>query len=131
MQLLDLVPDGLSSIGLDLAGSEMPGGRFTLLLELVKVDTLLLLGFGWSGLLGGLLGTIGNGDGGIGKDISGEEDNIGTDLSEFRRGDDQAGDSSERLDGPLRVLGQLLLGDRGGSGVDVNVDIGVGSVVLL
>jgi hypothetical protein len=129
--VLDLVPDGLSGIGLDLAGSEMPGGRFTLLLELVEIDTLLLLGLGRSRLLGGLLGTIGDGDGGIGKDISGEEDNIGTDLSEFRGSDDQACDGSERLDGPLRVLGQLLLGDRGGSGVDVNVDIGVRSVVLL
>lgn len=108
----------------------MPGGRFTLLLELVKVDTLLLFRFGWSRLFSGFLGTIGNGDGGIGKDISGEEDNIGTDLSEFWGSNNQAGDSSERLDSTLRVLGQLLSGYRGGSSVDVDINVGVGSIVL-
>ena len=109
----------------------MPSGRFALLLELLEVDTFLLLGLGWSRLVGSLLGTVSDGNGGIGKDVSSEEDDVGSNLSEFRGSNNQACDGSEGLDGPLRVLGQLLSGYRGGSSIDVNVDIGVRSVVLL
>ena len=109
----------------------MPSGRFALLLELLEVDTFLLLGLGWSRLVGSLFGTVSDGNGGIGEDVSSEEDDVGTDLSEFRGSNDQACDGSERLDGPLRVLGQLLSGNRGGSGIDVHIDISVGSVILI
>jgi hypothetical protein len=106
------------------------GGLLALLVEVFKVDTLLLLLFRWSRLVGGILGIVGDGNGSIGKDVSREENDIGTDLSEFRRGDYQAGNGSERLDRSLRVLGELFSSCGYRSGVDVNVDVGVGSVVL-
>jgi hypothetical protein len=53
------------------------------LLELLEIDTLLSLLFRWSRLVGGFLGPVGKVASGIGKDISSEENYIGTDLSEF------------------------------------------------
>jgi hypothetical protein len=106
------------------------GSLLALLVEVFKVDTLVLLLFRWSRLVGSILGIVGDGNGGIGKDVSREENDIGPDLSEFRRRDYQAGNGSERLDRSLRVLGELLSRCGDGGGVDVDVDIGSGSVVL-
>lgn len=129
-QLLDLVPNVFPGLTLEFTRCEVLGGLLALLVEVCKVDTLLLLLFRWSRLVGGILGIVGDGNGSIGKDVSREENDIGTDLSEFRRGDYQAGNGSERLDRSLRVLGELFSSCGYRSGVDVNVDVGVGSVVL-
>lgn len=129
-ELLDFVPDTLSGFTLEFTSLQTLGSLLALLFELVEIDTLLALLFGWARLVGGLFGIVGQVARGIGKDVSGKEDDVGTNLSELGRGDNQARNGAERLDGSLRVSRQLLA--RGGSrrGVDIDINVGVGRVVL-
>jgi len=127
--VLNLVPDALSGLGLDLAGSNTLECLLAFLVGGVEVEPILALLLAWSSLVGGVFSSVGSNGSGIGKEVTGKEDGVRAELAESWVGDDQRGNGSEGRNCSLGISGHFL-SRRRRSGVDVDIDISVGGIIL-